>query len=163
MISGRTPEKAWRVFSMQPTQVSLILSQDHPRYFTEKIILTTCNETVDEPNTAILPSVLGWPTPLQAMTGYPWELRKHKYTILRMSVQSIPADSNTKLLSKDKTGTQSGMPSHATAQPESFPRPLWWNRATDYSHLHTSPWGMHFGRWAWWKATVHPLHHPILT
>ena len=48
-------------------------------------------------------------------------------------------------------------------QPTSFPSPLQLNKTTDHFHLHTCPWGLQFGRWTWWEASVHSLIHPILT
>ena len=48
-------------------------------------------------------------------------------------------------------------------QPTSFPSPLQLNKTTHHLHLHTCSWGLQFGRWTWWEASVHSLIHPILT
>jgi len=87
--------KPWRVFWMQLTQVSPTLSQDHQGISQRGQSLLLAMKQWMSSTTAFLPSSLGWPAPLQAMTGLSMRLRKGGDTMLRTLMQGMPLNTCT--------------------------------------------------------------------
>ena len=164
-ISGRIAEG---VFSMELTRYL----QPQPRslrYFKPRTILTAHNKMVDELNSALLPSSLGWPTPLQAMTGLYMRHRTGMTLCWECwySLHSwIPADTDTNGVPKGKPAFKWDA-QWCCVQPTSFPYPLQLNKTTDHFPLHTCPWGLQFGRYvnlmeSKWALLASPYEWPYL-